>query len=339
MNKLDQDGQAAKTLHEQIAKLSDKTKTYNQQRKDKVDCLRPLLQRVWAALEAGQVVNGCKGKEAWAHWYNPACRGTNAIRQIQRIINPHEATSRRPRFINLDKLGKLGVIMGGKRYMVTSTDTLMRVAKGFTGYTHVVGLNLNEIKVEHPAADEAVEPAAPKPASDKEALMAEEGQSASPGTTSRRRPAMHAQQASSSDPPNESGSKVAYEPVPGGPKVLEVAIPGEFPSDPSRLKYYVCAGEKAHPHPTLEEAKAHCDRLLAQHAQEAMPKPDASQVNSIKDVEVRPLHPAAEALKEALDSIDPIALGDEQQGGQRCEQLCDYTEEEVAQMFASGGND
>jgi hypothetical protein len=82
----------------------------------------------------------------------------------------------------------------------------------------------------------------------------------------------------------------------------------------------VCAGEKAHPHPTLEEAKAHCDRLLAQHAQEAMPKPDASPAESMEKLkkleEMQPLHPAAEALEKTLAAM----------GGDCPECERDYTE-------------
>jgi len=63
------------------------------------------------------------------------------------------------------------------------------------------------------------------------------------------------------------GSKIVHETNPGGPKVLEVAIPGEFPSDPPRLKYYVCDGEQKHPHPTLDGAKAACDKLAEQQSQ------------------------------------------------------------------------
>jgi hypothetical protein len=46
-------------------------------------------------------------------------------------------------------------------------------------------------------------------------------------------------------------------------------------------------------------------------------------------------HPAAEAveqLKKTLESVEPITVPGEQ------EQQCDYTEEEVTQMFAKGGN-
>jgi hypothetical protein len=64
-----------------------------------------------------------------------------------------------------------------------------------------------------------------------------------------------------------SGTKVVHETIPGGPRVLEVAIPGEFSSDPPRLKYYVCVGDQKHPHPTLDAAKAACDKLAEQHSQ------------------------------------------------------------------------
>lgn len=50
------------------------------------------------------------------------------------------------------------------------------------------------------------------------------------------------------------------------------------------------------------------------------------------------LSASAQELEETLDSIEPIAIGDEQQDARQREQQCDYTEEEVAQMFAKGGN-
>ena len=56
-------------------------------------------------------------------------------------------------------------------------------------------------------------------------------------------------------------SKLVYEAIPGGPKVLEVAIPGQFSSDPPKLKYYVCVGEQKYPHSTPDAAKAACDKF------------------------------------------------------------------------------
>jgi len=63
------------------------------------------------------------------------------------------------------------------------------------------------------------------------------------------------------------GAKLVHQTTPGGPKVLEVAIPGEFSSDPPRLKYYVCVGVQKYPYETLDAAKAACDKLPEQQLQ------------------------------------------------------------------------
>jgi hypothetical protein len=64
-------------------------------------------------------------------------------------------------------------------------------------------------------------------------------------------------------------SKIVYESIPGGPKVLEVAITGEFLSDPPKLKYYVCDGDQKYPDSTLHSAKAACDKMLEEQGQGA----------------------------------------------------------------------
>jgi hypothetical protein len=62
-------------------------------------------------------------------------------------------------------------------------------------------------------------------------------------------------------------SKVIYEPIRGGPKVLEVAIPGRYSYDPPTLKYYVCVGEQKYPYLTLDEAKTGCDKFAGEQSQ------------------------------------------------------------------------
>ena len=64
-----------------------------------------------------------------------------------------------------------------------------------------------------------------------------------------------------------SCSKVVYEPIPGGPKVREVSVPGVFSHHPPRLKYYVCIGDQMFPHSTLVEAKTACDKLAEEPSQ------------------------------------------------------------------------
>jgi hypothetical protein len=87
---LDTMGRAAQVHLRELQLCKDKNKSYNNRRREATDRLRPMLTKIWAALEAGETVNGCTGKEMWARWYNHAARGANGIRQIQRIINPPE---------------------------------------------------------------------------------------------------------------------------------------------------------------------------------------------------------------------------------------------------------
>ncbi len=81
--------------------------------------------------------------------------------------------------------------------------------------------------------------------------------------------------------PTDNGSKTVYEAFPGGPKVLEVVIPGESSSDPPRLKYYLCAGAEKRPYPTLDGAKAACDKIAERLAQEQRGKEAERQTASV----------------------------------------------------------
>ena len=71
-------------------------------------------------------------------------------------------------------------------------------------------------------------------------------------------------------------SKVVYEPIPYGPKVLEVAITGQAPSDPPKLKYYLCDGDQNYPHPTLAGAKSACNKILERQAQKQHKEGDSA---------------------------------------------------------------
>lgn len=85
-NNIDITGRAAKGWHEEIAKATKKSRDYNSIRRDRTEKLRRALTEVWAALEAGQTVNGLQKKEEWARWYNETARTKNPIRQIQKIV-------------------------------------------------------------------------------------------------------------------------------------------------------------------------------------------------------------------------------------------------------------
>ena len=111
-----------------------------------------MLTKVWAALEAGQTVNGYTKKEEWAHtFYNPSAKnGKTASRQIQRIINPKARPPRR-RDVAL-KDGTL-VSFGGKQFTVasaTQTGTIKHATVPSGGYPEIVVIQLYLAPVEEP---------------------------------------------------------------------------------------------------------------------------------------------------------------------------------------------
>lgn len=121
---LDIMGRAAQVHLHELDICKDKTKSYARRRTEATENLRRTLTPVWAALEKGQTVNGCKGKEMWARWFNPGAKGTNAMRQIQRIIvGKKEATSGRPK-------GFLGRIADAKKKLADIQVKLNDFTKG-----------------------------------------------------------------------------------------------------------------------------------------------------------------------------------------------------------------
>jgi hypothetical protein len=95
-------------------------------------------------------------------------------------------------------------------------------------------------------------------------------------SNSKRSTAKDAGAAEQPEKPKANGCNVVYETFRGGPKVLEVPITDESSGDVARLKYFMCMGDAKHPYPTLDEAKAACDRFVEQREQEQpakKPKP------------------------------------------------------------------
>jgi hypothetical protein len=56
---------------------------------------------------------------------------------------------------------------------------------------------------------------------------------------------------------------LVYESFPGGPKVLQVAL-ADDDGDAISMRYYVCSGDKSQRYPTLEEARAACDKTAGE---------------------------------------------------------------------------
>jgi hypothetical protein len=223
---------------------------------------------VWAALGAGKVVNGCKGKEAWAAWANPTAK--HPLRNFQLIMKEKpegEVTSPRPKPLELLKelikmisegregdglVKRAGEIADLIKYeppdwkmhrlTIHISDGAKRSAStlcGFSGYSLPAGwAKLGE----PPTCEECL------------ALQKKEP----------KHPQVVAMEKTLAATAAVNGAKLVHETIPGGPKVLEVAIPGEFSTDPPRLKYYVCVGDQKHPHPALNVAKAACDQMLEQ---------------------------------------------------------------------------
>ena len=71
MSSLDKQGEACRKLQ---AEFTAEGKTYNEQRKAQTAKLRAALTPVWTALKSGKTVNGQKGLEKWAAWFNPVAK-------------------------------------------------------------------------------------------------------------------------------------------------------------------------------------------------------------------------------------------------------------------------
>jgi hypothetical protein len=109
MSSLDKQGEACRKLQ---AEFIAEGKMYNERRKEQKDALRKVLTPVWVALKSGATVNGQKGLERWAAWFNPVAK--YPLRQLQRVMGEKsETTSRRVAPVDLEKLvGKVGKYHG-----------------------------------------------------------------------------------------------------------------------------------------------------------------------------------------------------------------------------------
>ncbi len=138
---LDTTGRVCQQIRTELDGYDRNYKKYSERRKEATERLRPKLQKVWAALESGETVNGYTSKEDWAHYfYNPSAKnGKTASRQIQRIINP-KATSRR--LVTLKE--GMTVSLDGRKFTVHGM-TLPTPVPSARFYTHQVDLSLIEV--------------------------------------------------------------------------------------------------------------------------------------------------------------------------------------------------
>lgn len=92
MTSIDQLGSECMVLTSKInggeSRLKSERKDYNQRRRQYTTELREKLIPVWAALKAGESVNGQVGIEQWCKLANPDAKYPE--RQFQRIMNPVE---------------------------------------------------------------------------------------------------------------------------------------------------------------------------------------------------------------------------------------------------------
>jgi predicted ribonuclease toxin of YeeF-YezG toxin-antitoxin module len=88
---IDTTGRAAQVHLREIKLTKEKNQSYNLRRRNATELLRPMLKKIWAALEEGMTVNGCTTKEQWARWFNPGTRHPD--RWIQKVIAGPKANS------------------------------------------------------------------------------------------------------------------------------------------------------------------------------------------------------------------------------------------------------
>ncbi len=127
---LDTIGRVCQQVREELNGINRNHKKYADRRKEATERLRPMLTKVWAALEAGETVNGFTKKEDWARFYNPSAKGANGIRQIQRVINPPVKKTKRHDVASGELKDGEVIIIGGKKFTIItapeSADDLMK---------------------------------------------------------------------------------------------------------------------------------------------------------------------------------------------------------------------
>jgi hypothetical protein len=105
VNNIDQLGEQARTLREELQGASDavsgareEVKGYNAERKEKTAKLREILAPIVKHLQDGGTANGVTGLQNWAWWYNPTTKSPkNSLRQIMRIVKSKDkVTSSHP---------------------------------------------------------------------------------------------------------------------------------------------------------------------------------------------------------------------------------------------------
>jgi hypothetical protein len=114
MSSLDKQGVACRKLQ---AESTAEGKGYRERQKEKTAKQRVLLVPIVAALKNGETVNGQKGIENWAKWWNPTAKYPE--RQLQRVMREptekSETTSRRvPKLVE-----GMMVKVGGQKIVLT----------------------------------------------------------------------------------------------------------------------------------------------------------------------------------------------------------------------------
>jgi hypothetical protein len=154
-NDINLTGRAAKGFFLEVLKAKGGAEKYNERRKDATKKLRDAVTKVWAALEAGETVNGFAEKKDWAKWLNPTAK--HPEHWIQSLVSGKDTN--KAKSLRVVKVVSGMVLQFGKRKFKLVTvgditvpadyedeDGLHEIEPQYRhGSTHNCQLNLEEI--------------------------------------------------------------------------------------------------------------------------------------------------------------------------------------------------
>ncbi len=368
---LDTIGRVCQQVREELNGINRNHKKYADRRKEATERLRPMLTKVWAALEAGETVNGFTKKEDWARFYNPSAKGANGIRQIQRIINPPAKKTKRHDVAFLTRIAAAKEKVADIRRQIDAP-----FAKGEVRDIKALE-NLIDAAL-HPVYEEFVNLVSPDGYTASRGKngwwvlyesVKEEMEPEIPATTAEEHTGQHDDctecfEAYQKDEALKQLRSDAWklfisriQPLINTWRNRRLTDPEKYRArfNEAARKYEKRVGED-YGRMITKEARGRMEAAIASEGinsplmrklrEAAEPLSDPAKNDSVEnpvgaanDVahgirqQNQQQHPAAEALEKALDSTEPVEVSDEQHD----EEQCDYSEEQVAAMFAQGG--